>query len=226
MSTQTFSFAQLFKTSSTKKELAWTISVIKNQDGTATIRTIHGQVGGQLQTTDLLISKGKNIGKANETTPHEQALSEAESKWNKQLDKNYSTERGGASKALSPMLAHTYEDHKSKVTFPSHIQRKYDGCVSGSALIKTKEYGYKTIKWLVDNKIACKVLSMSKNKLEYKDILYHFLNKKVDSVEWYEIETESGEILKLTGNHPVYLPDLNCYRRVDELTGNENLMMI
>ncbi len=127
MSTQTFNFQKLYKTSSIKKELEWTIGVIKNLDGTSTIRTVHGQVGGQLQTTDLIISKGKNIGKANETTPHEQALSEAESKWNKQLDKNYSTERGGKSKALSPMLAHTYEDYLHKVTFPSFIQPKLDG---------------------------------------------------------------------------------------------------
>lgn len=118
---------KLYKTSSTGKELEWTISVIKNYDDTAIIRTIHGQVGGQLQTTDLLISKGKNIGKANETTPYEQACSEAESKWKKQKDKNYSEDRGGKSKALSPMLAHTYEDKLHLVTFPSFIQRKYDG---------------------------------------------------------------------------------------------------
>lgn len=118
---------KLYKTSSTKKELEWLIGVVTNPDGTATIRTVHGQVGGQLQTTDLLISKGKNIGKVNETTPHEQAMSEAESKWNKQQDKNYSIERGGKSKALSPMLAHTYEDQLHKVTFPSFIQPKLDG---------------------------------------------------------------------------------------------------
>lgn len=120
-------FPKLYKTSSTKKELEWIISVIPHMDNTATIRTIHGQVDGQLQTTDLLISKGKNIGKANETTPYEQACSEAESKWKKQQDKNYSEDRGGKSKALSPMLAHTYEDKLHLVTFPSFIQPKLDG---------------------------------------------------------------------------------------------------
>lgn len=120
-------FPRLYKTSSTKKELEWIISVIPHVDNTATIRTIHGQVDGQLQTTDLLISKGKNIGKANETTPYEQACSEAESKWKKQQDKNYSEDRGGKSKALSPMLAHTYEDKLHLVTFPSFLQPKLDG---------------------------------------------------------------------------------------------------
>lgn len=228
MTEKTILLPKLYKTSSTKKELEWLIGVIPHEDNTATIRTIHGQVNGQLQTTDLLISKGKNIGKANETTPYEQAAFEAESKWKKQQDKNYSEQRGGKSKSLSPMLAHTYEDQLHKVTFPSFIQPKLDGCVAGSTLIKTKEYGYKTIKWLVDNKITCKVLSMNKNnKLEYKEIVHHFLNKNTSGdVIWYELEAESGEKIILTGNHPVYLPDLNCYRRVDQLDGSENLTLI
>jgi len=127
MTTKTVVFPKLYKTSSTKKELEWLIGVIPHEDNTATIRTNHGQVGGQLQTTDLLISKGKNIGKANETSPYEQACFEAESKWKKQQDKNYSEQRGGKSKSLSPMLAHTYEDKLHLVTFPSFIQPKLDG---------------------------------------------------------------------------------------------------
>ena len=34
--------------------------------------------------------------------------------------------------------------------------------------------------------------------------------------EW-EIETEDGEKLIITGNNPVWLPDLHCYRRVEDL---------
>lgn len=128
-------FPKLYKTSSTGKELEWEISVLTEDvsgQSPAILRVVYGQVDGKLQTNDLTISKGKNIGKANETTPYQQASSEAASKWQKQLDKCYSIERGGASKSLSPMLAHSYEDYGHKITFPSFVQPKLDGvrCVA------------------------------------------------------------------------------------------------
>ena len=44
--------------------------------------------------------------------------------------------------------------------------------------------------------------------------------------EWFELTMETGEQLKLTGNHRVYLPKLNCWRRVDELTENDSLFIV
>lgn len=87
----------------------------------------HGQDGGKIQTANQEIRQGKNLGKSNATTPLEQAVYEAEAKWLKQKDKGYSEERCGASLALKPMLAHKYEDHKAKVTFPAYLQPKLDG---------------------------------------------------------------------------------------------------
>ena len=78
----------LYKLSTTGKLLQWDIRVEDNQDGTASIVTDHGQVGGKIQTTSDLITGGKNIGKANETTVQEQANKEALSKWKKQFDKD------------------------------------------------------------------------------------------------------------------------------------------
>lgn len=46
------------------------------------------------------------------------------------------------------------------------------------------------------------------------------------SGNWFEIELDDGRKIKLTGNHMVWCNDLNCYRRVDELTGNEDMMII
>ncbi len=120
----------LYKTGSGGKEQQWTISVVGHDSGSgADIITVHGQVDGKQQESRVSIAVGKNIGRANETSPQAQAISESESKWLKQLDKGYSEARGGASKEHKPMLAHVYEDHKHKVDFskPAFIQPKLDG---------------------------------------------------------------------------------------------------
>ena len=43
--------------------------------------------------------------------------------------------------------------------------------------------------------------------------------------EWYEIELEDGRKITITGNNPVWIPELNAYRRVDELNGDEFLLI-
>jgi len=52
----------------------------------------HGQVDGKKQLTNDVISEGVNIGKANETTPLEQALLTLDRKVIKQKEKGYSTD--------------------------------------------------------------------------------------------------------------------------------------
>lgn len=129
-------FPKLYKTTSKGAEQAWWIRVIPVPTvgsplgvyDCADIVTTHGQVGGAMQNAVVHVTKGKNVGKKNETTPFDQACSEAESKWKKQLDKGYSQERGGASMDLKPMLAHKYEDRKDKVDFAAaYVQPKLDG---------------------------------------------------------------------------------------------------
>ena len=75
------------------------------------------------------LSKGKNIGKANETTPAEQAVLEAASIIKKKLDKGYfeTIEEAKNEVVIMPMLAHTFSDHKDKVEFPAFAQPKLDG---------------------------------------------------------------------------------------------------
>ena len=85
-----------------------------------------------------------------------------------------------------------------------------------------------SIRHIVENNIQCQVMSWNEHLecLEYKKVLHYFKDREVDkSPVWYEIETESGAKIKATGNHKVFLPDLKCWRRVDELDGSENLMV-
>lgn len=99
------------------------------------------------------------------------------------------------------------------------ITLKIDGssCLSEETIIITED-GKKTIKDICENKYSGKVLSynIKENKEEMKEINNHFIMN--NNNDWYEIELENGEILKLTGNHRVYLPGLNCYRQAKELS--------
>ena len=99
------------------KTKIWNIQV-EEHEGYGKIITSYGYKDGKQQTNEKLITKGKNIGKKNETTPYQQALSEAQSLWNKKNEK---------SKLILPMLAQDYKKHKSHIVFPCFIQPKLDG---------------------------------------------------------------------------------------------------
>lgn len=122
-----------------KKLLQWEIETI-HHNTYSEYQVTHGQQGGKLQTTSTTITKGKNIGKANETSISEQCDLEAKALWQKQIDrKGYSYDHAHTNKLLeilagksftdtySPMLAHEYDKHSHKVKFPCYVQPKLDG---------------------------------------------------------------------------------------------------
>ena len=57
-------FSQLLGEAQSGKSKTWSIRVFE-RDGLAIIETIHGYLGGKLQTNEKVISEGKNIGKKN-----------------------------------------------------------------------------------------------------------------------------------------------------------------
>jgi DNA ligase-1 len=121
----------LYGKSSTGKVKVWSVSVSKLGDGSAYIEIQHGYIDGKKQTDFKMIEEGKNIGKSNETTPYEQALSEAKSLLNKKIDEGYAESidmiKSESSGRFLPMLAHKWQDHSSKIKFPAVIQPKLDG---------------------------------------------------------------------------------------------------
>lgn len=124
-------FAPLFGQASNGKVKTWEIWVEGLKDGTAIIYTKHGYEDGEQQTAAVKITEGKNLGTIRETSPFEQACSEAESKWNKKRDKKYFPERKDALKkdkgVLLPMLAQDYKKRGHDIDWPAYIQPKLNG---------------------------------------------------------------------------------------------------
>lgn len=130
-------FKTLFKRTSTGKIQYWKIAV----DG-CDIITKYGQVGGKEQVSSDTIKAGKNIGKANETTPEEQAKAEALAQWQGKIKKGYveGEDRAEAGETnidggVFPMLAQKFSEQGHKIKYPCYVQPKLDGirCTSESS---------------------------------------------------------------------------------------------
>jgi DNA ligase-1 len=91
-----------------------------------------GIVGTNSPVYNRSACEAKNVGKANSTTPAEQAVLEANSKITEKMRLGYFTsiseaqEKGGKD-FLLPMLAKDYKKELKKVTYPCYIQPKLDG---------------------------------------------------------------------------------------------------
>lgn len=125
--TQLKKFPILYKKTSTGKIQTWEIYV----EG-STMYSQSGQLDGKKILSEDTIKEGKNIGKANETTPEEQALAEAESRWTSKLKKGYIEKLDDAKAGkvdeiieggFNPMLAKSFDE----LPFPFAVQPKLDG---------------------------------------------------------------------------------------------------
>lgn len=128
-------FPKLYKKTSTGKIQTWEIKV-EPFSNKGLILTEFGQIDGKIQTNPEWIEEGKNIGKANETTPFEQACLQAESDWKGKLKKGYvdNIEDAEAGKTddiieggIFPMLAHKFSEQGHKIVYPAICQGKLDG---------------------------------------------------------------------------------------------------
>ena len=73
------------KPSNGKKIKIWKIMVYKKGE-IATIERVHGYEDAKQTVNQRDVKKGKNIGKSNETTVTQQALNEAKSLYDKQIE--------------------------------------------------------------------------------------------------------------------------------------------
>jgi DNA ligase-1 len=120
-------------------------------------------IDGKVQSKTTIFEAGKNVGRANETTPEEQALRGAERKARKKMEeKNYKLVKGELNNDNAPeyvqpdldiplpMLAKKYEDQKNKITGMIYLQEKLDGnrCVVNRTNGKMYSRNRKEIKHL------------------------------------------------------------------------------
>lgn len=134
-------FPTLYKLTSTGKVQMWEIRASPGRRGyemsEARITTTYGLLDGKKQTSTEVITRGKNIGKTNETSVYEQAQLEAKSQWEKKSKKGYVQNIEDAKEkkvdstfvagGIAPMLAHSFDKHGDKIQFPAYVQPKLDG---------------------------------------------------------------------------------------------------
>ena len=128
-------YPTLYIIDSKHKNRQWVLAVTDTPEGVCISRT-YGVVDGKQITVNTLVVSGKNIGKANETTPWEQAIKQASALFAKQSeDHGYSETPDDNNMIIKPMLAHTYFDkngnpdkNKDKhIHVPFYMQPKLDG---------------------------------------------------------------------------------------------------
>ena len=85
-----------------------------------------GQLEGKMQTKDTPCF-GKNIGKANETTPEAQAVLEAKAKWLKKVKSGYSTNKCAPETVALPQKVKPYLDNKAAIVYPAYSTPKLNG---------------------------------------------------------------------------------------------------
>lgn len=123
-----WSLPTLYKMSKTGKVTQWSVGVMGKEDSAAEIIIVHGYTDGLKQTTAREVNKGKNAGKANETTPWEQAKKEATSLWQKKVDAGMTEKIPSKVTVKRPMLAHKYTEKTAKnINIPFYVQPKLDG---------------------------------------------------------------------------------------------------
>lgn len=119
----------LYRKSSSGKILTWEVYV----QG-ASIITESGMEGGKIKESVEKLETGKNIGRANETSAHQQAVNEATSRWQKKKDKGYVENLDDALNGVDlieggyfPMLAKVFEPGTILDEEIRYVQPKLDG---------------------------------------------------------------------------------------------------
>jgi ATP-dependent DNA ligase len=112
-------FPQLYKRAQNGRVCKWEVHVHDD-----TIRTVYGS-GKMVEKSRTVL--GKNIGKKNETSSHQQAINKATSLWQKKINQGYVHLVKCITALPKPMLAHDYTIHYKKIIFPCFVQPKLDG---------------------------------------------------------------------------------------------------
>jgi hypothetical protein len=121
-------------------------------------------------------------------------------------------------------LTNEYQEYlASGINF--YATEKLDGCLDGKTIVET-ENGNMSIRDICESKYkgGVKSFNTETGNIEFQKVKNTFINKPTIH-QWFKIKLENGIEIKLTGNHRVWIPDLFCWRRVDELRGDEIFLL-
>lgn len=112
---------------------------------------------GKHTVSEPTTAYGKNIGKKNETTNHEQALFVSYSKWLKKQDMGYAIVGDTTVQTVLPMLANKYSDRGKKyLTEPFGVSRKLDGIRALAQVVDGKVIMYSRTGKVFENLLMIK----------------------------------------------------------------------
>lgn len=117
----------LYKMDTNGKIRIWNISVGVESGGRNFYEIINGTDGGAITTFRTYVDRGKNIGRANETTAAEQCKAEADALRKRQIERKGYSQSTPSAAPLRPMLAKHYQEEREKIQFPCMVQPKLDG---------------------------------------------------------------------------------------------------
>jgi hypothetical protein len=104
------------------------------------------------------------------------------------------------------------------------ITEKLHGCKVYSSQVQTLEFGILPIGKIVEEKLNVSVKSFNHEigLFEYQQVTNYF--EDTNNQDWYEIITEDGNKLIITGEDSVWLPEFGCYRKVKDLKINDRVL--
>ena len=125
---------RLYK-NATKSVAYWEVQAVEADDGTAELVITHSKSLDGKPVEKRRPVKGKNIGRANETSPIQQAIAEARARVDKQLDAGYVRTQeeaaapitNGLGKKKPQLSTDIRKVDVSKITWPAYIQPKLNG---------------------------------------------------------------------------------------------------
>jgi tRNA splicing ligase len=119
------------------------------------------------------------------------------------------------------------ETQLSKIDFNENhvVLDKLDGCCDENTLLMTSD-GEKTIKEICDTEYRGMILGFDhqNNQACWSLVIDHSV--KENNNDWYELEMENGQFIKLTGNHKVWVKNKSEYIKVEDLNENDEVLFV
>jgi hypothetical protein len=105
------------------------------------------------------------------------------------------------------------------------VSEKPDGCLKYDTMLETED-GFKTIQEICETLYLGKVKTYctETDTIVWDKVVDHLIKDDINK-QWFELETEMGNYLTVTGNHKIFCSETNYWKRVDELKVNDLLQI-